>query len=114
MRLPLVLAACLLPFALGNPTANKPDDCDWDGHDGHHARHGCLTDHAARIIVTKFESLFVKLDKDVAQKFLAPNFNLFSDSTNFATPNASQVVSSLISIPEIRRYQLILPFSQAP
>jgi len=42
--------------------------------------------------VSKFEGLFVKLDTDVAKKYLADNFQEISDSINFATPGASRTV----------------------
>lgn len=98
MRLPLFVAACLLPIALSGPAPNSKnkDDCEWDGQDGHHPRHTCLSDHAAAIIVSKLEGFFVKINTAEAKKYLAPDFHVFSDSTNFVTPNASHVVSRIV------------------
>ena len=47
----------------------------------------CLSDKEASDIVTKYTSLFVKLDVDLANQLLTDDVTFYSDSTNFATPN---------------------------
>lgn len=92
LRLPIFLFSALLalsPFVAAKPV---PDDDNWNGHDGHEDRHGCLSDRAAALIVSKFESLFVLLDPAVAKKILADDFQEISDSINFITPHGPRTV----------------------
>lgn len=99
MRLPTLLSSLLLavaPFAAANPVANDDSNGanDWDGNDGHTPRTGCLSDHSAAMIVSKFEQLFVQINLDDAKSYLKKEFHVYSDSTNYATPNATHTVCS--------------------
>lgn len=98
MHLPTLLPSLLLAvsaFVAANPVANNgksQEESHWDGQDGHCPRDGCLSDHSAKLIVSKFEQLFVKVTPEDAKKYLTRNFKSFSDSQNFATPNANYTV----------------------
>lgn len=89
----LVAILSILLFAL-IPSHALPDGSsdDWDGQDGHFPRHGCLNDHAAATIVSTFEQFFVHIDPVVADKFLTPDFELFSDSTNYLNSSGDKTV----------------------
>jgi len=78
----LLLAASVA----SNPVPDGGSD-NWDGTDGHHPRHGCLTDWGAAKIVSIFESFFVSINVDLANKYLADDFQEFSDSINWVTPS---------------------------
>ena len=93
MHLPILISSLLLavaPFVAANPVANQQND--WDGDDGHTPRSGCLSDHSAQMIVSKFEQFFVQIDPDIATKYLTKDFHVYSDSTNYVTPNATHSV----------------------
>ena len=88
MAIPSVLLFALIPsHALPDGSSD-----DWDGQDGHFPRHGCLNDHAAAKIVSTFEQFFVHIDAVIADKFLTPDFELFSDSTNVLNKSADKTV----------------------
>ena len=89
----LVPVLSILLFAL-IPSHALPDGSsdDWDGQDGHFPRHGCLKDHAAAKIVSVFEQFFVHIDPVLADKFLTPDFEVFSDSTNYLNITGDKTV----------------------
>ena len=89
----LVAILSILLFAL-IPSHALPDGSsdDWDGQDGHFPRHGCLKDYAAAKIVSTFEQFFVHIDPVIVDKFLTPDFEYFSDSTNSLNQSADQTV----------------------
>ena len=91
MHLKAILSLLFLALIPSNARPNVEND-DWDGQDGHFPRHGCLSDHAAAKIVSIFEQFFVHIDPAVANKFLTPDFEIFSDSTNYLGPNAAKPV----------------------
>ena len=97
MHLMAILA--LLLFAL-TPSHTLPNDGSdqWDGYDGHFPRPGCLSDHAAAKIVSTVEQLFVHIDPTIADKILTPDFQYFSDSTNYITPGGDLTVCLYISV----------------
>lgn len=88
----LSLAAWMFPLVrLANSNPNSDED-SWDGDDGHYPRHDCLSDHSAAKIVDAFEDLYVHIDVGRAKKYLAVDFEVFSDSINFITPGANMTV----------------------
>ena len=82
MRLITIISSLLFALVPSRALPNGESD-EWDGQDGRFPRYGCLSDHAAAKIVSTVEEFFVHIDPLVADKFLTPDFEYFSDSTNY-------------------------------
>jgi hypothetical protein len=98
MRLPTLLLSALLSLStLIVATPFPGGDDDWDGHDGHRHRHGCLTDHSAQKISSVWANFFTDPTtlNTLGEKFITEDFQEFSDGINWVTPNSDHTVSLL-------------------
>lgn len=91
MHLPtsfFLLLINLVPITAANPFSSGDDN--WDGHEGHSSRYGCLSDSSANTIVDKFENFFVQIDNNTAKRYLAADFQgyLTSVATSRVVPVA--------------------------
>jgi hypothetical protein len=73
------LLAALATLILANPLTERDNNA-------------CIPDHVAKDLVPIFEYFFVAIDPVLANKTLTEDFQLFSDSQEFATPNNTKVI----------------------
>ncbi|KAJ9668463.1 tRNA-His guanylyltransferase [Coniosporium apollinis] len=94
----IVLLAFLSAGVLALPAPDHPWT-DRKGDDHRESGYGkdCLTDSEARFLVDTYNYFFVRLDPQVAEKYLAPDFHEFSDSYITLFMNGSKPLGSPVS-----------------
>lgn len=65
-------------------------------------RAACLTDHEVEILQWRWINFFTNFDPAIANASIAEYFQLFSESTNYVTPNFNQRDVSIRSLPPPR------------
>ncbi|TKA51717.1 hypothetical protein B0A49_08950 [Cryomyces minteri] len=97
MRSSLIVLLALVIAVLATPSSGRGDSGQHDskhGQEDHHNDGKCLTDQEAEAIMHDWISFFVKFDRPLAERRIADEFVLYSESTNQITPNYTLPVNT--------------------
>jgi hypothetical protein len=80
-----LLGSICFTRVIATPAAHNHDH-DHDYDDDALERDGCLEDENFKTVLDRWINFFVKMDKSIAEKYVADDFVLFSESVNSITP----------------------------
>lgn len=102
--LPVVLA---LLFGLANAFPSPGGD---DRNDDRHHGQKCLTDQEAVDILNAFENLYIHFDRAQAERLIADEFQIFSDSSGLVFyTNFTVCLPSLRGFPRLFKTLFFIP-----